>query len=291
LEVFDILNYSFRKFLEMCTNLKSVRFPYVNFQNCKKPKEKREEVLEKYLLEPVMSSIMKRGNYEPNLKYLILEYLNPLSPPLFYKVAEVCYRHKTILHNVHESHLKRPTGGRATHAVQEIIGTLDGLNGNIMLSSLSNLKCISIWVSAALKLSNANLKDPKLPKLLNINLFVDTAVEDDPSVGRLVSTILGHSRPAVTNLKISYNSRTVEVSPDLVKGIDISRNFQYLRKLDIYQWDAYDEEFILLWKGLGSHRIQELSLLLCTHLSDWGLLGKDPKNPAILALTGIRNIY
>lgn len=118
-----------------------------------------------------------------------------------------------------------------------------------------------------------------------MQLYVDT-VEEDARINRLISTVLGTYRPTVTSLKISYNSRKGTISAELVRALDIAHNFQFLRKLDIYQWDAFDEEFLVLWQGLGVHRIQELSLLLCTNLSDRGLLGWDTRKPAILGLSG-----
>lgn len=280
----------FKALLNYCHNLNSLRLPYVNFQS-KRPKEVRDKILEKYVLSPVIQGITRRrAQGHPKMKYLILEHLNPLPSQLFERISEACYQSNTILHNVHESHLKRlmgpgPSAQKTGEKVQAIIGTLDGLNSNILLGKLMNLKCISIWVSSALSLTEKNYENPTLPKLMNINLFVDT-VEEDPKINRLISTILGTPRESVSSLKISYNSRKGAISAELVKAIDISHNFQYLKKLDIYQWDAFDEEFLTLWQGLGSHRIQEMSLLLCTNLSDRGIVGMDVKSPAILALTG-----
>jgi hypothetical protein len=174
------------------------------------------------------------------------------------------------------------------YKVQEIIGTLDGLNENVLLGKLINVKCITICVSSALNLTDRNYEAPTLPKLANVNLYVDT-VEEDPSINRLISTVLGKSRPTVTSLKISYNSGS-SISADLVRGVDIATNFAFLKKLDIYQWDAFDEEFLVLWKGLGACRIQQLSLVLCTNLSDHGLLGYE-KRPAIRGLTGEPILY
>lgn len=167
----DEMSY-FKAFLTHCCNLLSLRLPYVNFQS-KRPKELRDDILGKYVLEPVMGSIVRRG-FHQNMRYLILEYLNPLPPDLFFRLAKVCFEFKTILHNVHESHMKRVVmrscaSGRINQ-IQEIIGTLDGLNANILLGKLVNVKCISIWVSSALSLEDQNYENPLLPKLLNVNV-------------------------------------------------------------------------------------------------------------------------
>lgn len=278
----------FGTFLKLCANLHSLRLPYINFQS-KRPKELRDDILRKYVLIPVLDNILYRGQFNnSNMKYVILEYLNPLSSNLFFRLAKVCYEFKTILHNVHESHLKDRLHTRIegdVHRVQEIIGTLDGLNENILLKRLVNVKCISIWVSSAHTLTERNYENPILPKLINVNLYVDT-IENDSRINRLISVILGTPRPTVNSLKISYNSRKGATSEEMVRALDIAQNFQFLRKLHFYQWDAFDPEFLLLWKGLGAIRIQDLSLLLCTNLSDRGLIGWDVKNPTILNLSG-----
>lgn len=271
----------FKTLVFKCTTLRTLKLPFLNFTSTFH-KDKRNKILQQQVVQPLIEYLQKRQGSGSNLRYLTLELLNPLQCSVFIELAIVCYQSQTIIHNVHQSFIKNIEPQQEN--ILETIGTLDGINEFIQLSRLNNVECISLWVSSANLLGDRNLRNPKLPQLKSLNLYLDSVEGETERVTTLLKTILQMERPTVTSLKISYSRKGVD-SADLVRAVDIANNFQYLRRLDLYQWDAFDDEFLRLWNGPGMRHIEDLSLILCSNLTDHGLIGTDGQHPAILKLS------
>lgn len=264
-----------------CANMRTLKLPFLNFTSMF-DKDERNRILRQYVVSPLIEYLQRRQGSGSNLKYLTLELLNPLQCIVFKELAFECFKSDTIIHNVHQSFIKNLEADQEN--ILETIGTLDGINEFVQLSRLNKVECISLWVSSATLLEEKNLVNPRLPILKSLNLYLDSVEGDTGKISTLLKTILQIERPTVTSLKISYSRRGVG-SADLVKAVDIANNFQYLRRLDLYQWDAFDDEFLRLWNGSGISRIEDLSLILCSNLTDHGLIGDDGAFPVILKLS------
>ncbi|CAL8101076.1 unnamed protein product [Orchesella dallaii] len=277
----------FKMLVFKCTTLRTLKLPFLNFTSTF-DKDERNRILQQHVVNPLIDYLQTRHGSGSNLRYLTLELLNPLQCVVFIDLAIVCYKTQTIIHNVHQSFIKNLEPYQEN--VLETIGTLDGINEFVQLSRLNKVECISLWVSSATLLAERNLKNPRLPILKSLNLYLDSVEGDTGKIITLLRTILQMERPTVTSLKISYSRRGVG-SADLVRAVDIANNFQYLRRLDLYQWDAFDDEFLRLWNGTGMSRIEDLSLILCSNLTDHGLIGSDGAHPVILKLCNLRELH
>lgn len=271
----------FKNFVFKCIGLRYLKLPFLNFTSTFH-KDHRNKILQTHVVNALIDYLRSRQGTGSNLKNLTLELLNPLQCSVFIELAVVCYQCNTIIHNVHQSFIKNLEPKQ--EAILETIGTLDGINEFIQLSRLNNVECISLWVSSASLLTDKNLRNSKLPVLKSLNLYLDNVEGETDKVVTLLTTILQRERPTVTSLKISYSRKGVG-SSDLIRAVDIANNFQYLRRLDLYQWDAFDDEFLRLWNGPGMGHVEDLSLILCSNLTDQGLIGKDSAHPSILKLT------